>query len=373
MNLNLRRLEKRFDLQTYIEQYDFKMVGENAVMHCPQCERDDKLYVLMQDKRDERGETKPRGTWICYYCNDQEEGGGAGRTCLSLIEWLEDVEWLDAVRRLAEGGTSADADFIGAMEKTLAELDDDEDKDEAPVPTIQLPREFIRIDERRYPPYVAERGISVDRAMRFRLGYCKSGYYENRLIAPVYFEQRLVGFQARYMKKKPPVCTAHELPCSICGGDDEHKRLKKTKHAKGAKMSRVLYNYDEAREANRLVLVESPWAVIKLGRCAAGTFGKNLSASQLELVMKSDAKEVVIIWDRDADHAPGKGGYDKSVALAERLAQFVRVRAVKLGAKVDIDDLSTREIGELIARTKALDVNAAWAEKVARRVGWIED
>lgn len=375
MNLNLTRLEKRFDLQTYIEQYDGRMVGENFVMHCPQCEKDEKLYVLMHDKQHHNGDTVPRGTWICYYCNDNDEGGGAGRTCLSLIEWLEDVEFVDAAKRLAEGGTSADADFIGAIEKTLAELDqgEKEDADEAPPPKVLLPREFIRIDERKYPSYVAERGISLERAMRFRLGYCKSGYYENRLIAPVYFDRNLVGFQARYMKKKPPMCSLHDLPCKECGGVEKHKRIKKTKHAAGAKMSSVLYNWDEAREAKRLVLVESPWAVIKLGRCGAGTFGKNLSSAQLELVMKSDASEVVIIWDRDIDHAPGKGGYDKSVVLAERLSQFVRVRAVKLPPKVDIDDLAVREVGEQIERTKAMDVNAAWAEKLKRRVGWIED
>lgn len=374
MNITLRRLEKRFDLQTYIEQYEFKMVGENAVMHCPQCEKDDKLYVLMKEKQDRNGETVPRGTWICYYCNDTD-GGGAGRTCLSLIEWLEDVEFIEAAKRLAEGGSSQDADFIGAMEKALAAFDDDEDKDEAPPPTVHLPREFIRIDERKYPPYLAERGISVERAMRFRLGYCKSGYYENRLIAPVYFERKLVGFQARYMKKKPPMCTHKdgELPCFYCGGEDEHVRLKKTKHAKGAKMSHVLYNWDEARSVRRLVLVESPWAVIKIGRCGAGTFGKNMSSAQLELVMKSDAEEVVIMWDRDEDHAPGKGGYDKSVKIAEQLSQFVRVRAVRMPDARDPDEHTMRSIKKLIAKTKVLDANAAWAEKVARRMSWLED
>lgn len=373
MNLNLRRLEKRFDLQAYVEQYEFKMVGDNAVMHCPQCERDEKLYVLMKDKLDREGEVVPRGTWICYYCNDTE-GGGAGRTCLSLIEWLEDVEFIDAARRLAEGGSSQDADFIGAIEKTLAALDDGEvDAEDVAPPAIQLPREFIRIDERRYPDYVRERGISVERAMRFRLGYCKGGYYDNRLIAPVYFERKLVGYQARYMKKKPPICTASSLPCKVCGGDAKHKRLKKTKHAKGAKMSRVLYNYDEARHARRIVLVESPWAVIKIGRSGAGTFGKSLSSAQLELVMKSDAEEVVVMWDRDEDHAPGKGGYDKSVALAERLSQFVKVRAVRMPDERDPDEHTLASIKALIAGTKVLDANAAWAEKLSRRVSWIED
>jgi len=361
MNLNLRRLEKRFDLQTYIEQYDFKMVGDNAVLHCPQCEKDEKLYVLMKEKRDQNGDLVQRGTWICYFCNDTEEGGGAGRTCLSLIEWLEDLDFVDAARRLAEGGTSSDADFVGAIEKMMATLDEDDTEVATPIPTIQLPREFVRIDERHYPAYVAERGISVERAMRFRLGYCARGYYENRLIAPVYFEKRCVGFQARYMKKKPPI------------DPTTGERIKKTKHAKGAKMSRVLYNWDEACNAKRLILVESPWATIKIGRSGAGTFGKSLSSAQLELVLKSDAEEIVIMWDRDEDHAPGKGGYDKSVALCERLSQFTRCRAVRMPDKRDPDEHTLKSIRKLIAGTRVLDVNAAWAAKLARRVSWIED
>jgi hypothetical protein len=373
MNLKLRRLEKRFDLQSYIDQFDFKMVGDNAVMDCPQCGREQKLYVLMQEKRDRDGEIVPRGTWICYYCNDTE-GGGAGRTCLSLIEFLEDLEFIEAARRLADGGSSSDADFVGAIEKMIAALDEEDSDVEAnePPPTIELPREFIRIREHRYPGYVAERGISLDRAMRFGLGYCTTGYYANRLIAPVHFERRCVGFQARYMKKKPPRCKEKKLPCSECDGTTRHKRLKKTKHAKGAKMSRVIYNWDDARQAKRLILVESPWAVIKIGRSGGGTFGKNLSASQFELILKCEADEVVIMWDRDEDHSPGKGGYDKSVRVAEQLSQFVRVRAVRMPDERDPDEHTLQSLLKLIKGTRVLDANAAWAERVRRRMAWFE-
>jgi len=350
MNLQLKRLEKRFDLARYLDQFDGVMSGNNFVMTCPQCNwKHPTLYILTEDKRDIQGELVKRGSWICYYCIDQDDGLGSGRTCLSLIEWMEDLEFTDAIKRLADGGTSADADFIGALEQAFAALaESDDDKADEPIPEINLPDGFISIGEGYYPPYVAERGISLERAQRFRLGYCLKGRYANRLIAPAYFNRRCVGFQARYMQKRPP------------------EGVSKTKHAKGAKMSRVLYNWDEAKHQQMIILVESPWAVIKIGAKGAGSFGKHLSSAQLELILRSDAEEVVLMWDRDKGHAIGKGGYEKSLKFAEKLAQVVRVRAVKLPR--DIDRLNVTRLRRLIEATPVLSANDAW---VARTSAWM--
>lgn len=361
MNLQLRRLEKRFDLARYLEQFDGTMSGNNFVMTCPQCNwKHPTLYILTEDKLNLQGEMVKRGSWVCYYCIDQDGGVGSGRTCLSLIEWLEDVEFTDAIKRLADGGTSADADFIGALEQAFAALVDQDDKADEPIPEIRLPKEFIAIGDGHYPPYVFEpypigRGISLERAKRFRLGYCLKGKYANRLIAPVYFNSRCVGFQARWMAKTPPMVKDKET--------GEMVRISKTKHAKGAKMSRVLYNWDEAKHQKQIVLIESPWASIKIGKKGSATFGKHLSSAQLELVLTSEADEVILMWDRDKDHAPGKGGYEKSLKFAEKLAQVLRVRAVKLPR--DIDRLNVQSLARLIEATPVLSANDAWLAKTA--------
>lgn len=347
MNLNLRKLEKRFDLKRYLEGYEHRMSGNNAMLTCPHCEKSDKLYVLVEDKLDTDGALVKRGSWVCYKCQDD---GGSGRNCLSLIEWLEDVEFLEAVRRLAEGGTSGDADFLNAIEKAMADLDSDADQDAAPIPTIELPSDIVWIDAFHYPAYVRSRGISVKRAQRFKLGYCTSGYYRKRLIAPVIFEKRCVGFQARYMRKVPPEGT------------------KKTKHSKGAKMSRVLYNWDVARHQRRIVLLEDPWSAIHVGKQGVASFGTHLSASQLELLMKSEAREIVIMWDLDPGAKPGKGGYDKAVSLAERLAQIVPTRVVKLPDERDPDEHSLKSLRRIIKETPLLSSTDAWTAAVTRRI-----
>lgn len=370
MNLRLTRLEKRFDLDRYLEGYDGKLVDDNFITFCPVCEKDGKLYILTKDKRDANGERIRRGAWICYHCTGVD-GMGTGRTCLSLIEWMESIDWMEAIKRLAEGGTSADADFIGNLEKLMDELEEDDGEDKTELPAITLPKEFIRIDEKHVPKYLSVRGISVERAMRFRLGYCESGYFANRLIAPVYFEGVCRGFQARYMKPKPPMCTASKLPCSLCNGKTEHKRAKKTLHGKGAKMSRVLYNYDVARLEKRLVLVEDPWSAIAIGKQGVAAFGTHLSSAQIELLMKTEAREIVLIWDRDEGAKPGQGGYDKSVEFAQKLASVVPVRAVRLPDSRDPDEVPKAELAQIIDQTPLLTSTDAWAVRVGRRLSWL--
>ena len=340
MNAELLKHEKRFDLDTYLDQFEYTMSGDNAVLDCPTCDGVKKLYVLTKDKD---LQTR-RGSWICYKCNDHE--GGSGRSCLSLIEWMEDLDFVDAIKRLAEGGTSADSDFVASVEKLMAAFETTDD--EEPIPTIALPDEFQLVDPGHVPPYILERGISVERAQRFRLGYCRRGKYKNRLVAPVHFNGACAGFQARWMAAVPP------------------EGVSKTKHAKGAKMSRLLYNYDVARHAERIVLVEDPWSAIKIGRSGVCSFGTSLSASQLELLMRSNAREVTIIYDLDPNAAEGASGYEKSLAIAERLSSVVPTRAVKMPDERDPDEHTLASLRNLIARTPLLTANAAWAARVKR-------
>jgi hypothetical protein len=361
VTIQLSKLERRFDLEKYLEQFDGYMSGDNFVTHCPTCDKDGKLYVLTKAKPG-----MERGAWICYRCQDTE-GTGSGRSCVSLIEWMEDLSFVDAIKRLAEGGTSADADFIGSIEKLMKEMEERGEVVDEVIPEVSLPREFHFIDAQHYPPYCIERGISLERAMRFKLGYARSGVYRNRLIAPVYFDDRCVGFQARWMAKKPPMCTADELPCMICKGKDEHKRLPKTKHAKRAKMSKLLYNYDVARHHKRIVLVEDPWSAIHIGASGTASFGTHVSQNQFELLLKSSMEELVIIYDRDDGAAIGKSGYEKALAFAQRIASIVPVRCVRMPDDRDPDEHSIKSLRKLVERTPVLSAQGAWVARQQRR------
>lgn len=345
MNVNVRRLEQRFDLEGYIAGYDPKDVGANWAITCPNCEKQEKLYVLKQDKKDRNGELVPRGTYLCYRCSD-EEGTMTGRGILSLIEELEDVSFYEACKRLADGGTQADVNFSDAVGELLEKLDNvDDDADDAKpldIPEIELPVGFRPINERNAPAYLVERGISVERARRYRLGFCMTGYYRKRLIVPSYLEGRLVSFQARYMRKVPP------------------KGIKKTVFPKGAKQGQVLFNYDVARYCRRVVVCEDPFSAMRVGKTGTSTFGTHLSRGQFELLLNSAAREVVMLWDNDA--------IDKAIALAEQLAQFWRIRVVRLPDERDADEYSVKSLVRMIERAAVLDATSAFAENVRTKL-----
>lgn len=350
MNLNLHSLESRFDLKAYVEAQEFKDVGQNWAITCPHCEKPEKLYILKEDKRDQRtGEKVPRGTFVCYYCADVE-GTGTGRGILSLIEYLEDLSFYEAVKRLAEGGTQSDQSFAEAVGEMLAQLedvDDDDADDSKPlaIPEVELPASFRPITAKNAPPYLRERGISIARAERYRLGFCRSGYYRKRLIVPTYLGGRLVSFQARYMREKPP------------------QGIKKTIFPKGAKTGQVLFNYDQAKRCNRVVLVEDPFSAIRIGRIALCSFGTHLSRGQFELLLNSAAREVVVMWDRDA--------IDKAFALSERLAQFWKVRVVKLPDDRDPDEHKTKTLVKMINAARPMDMTDAFAANVKQRLRYL--
>lgn len=346
MNLNLRRLEKRFDLEAYLEEFEPRDSGANWILTCPQCEKEEKLYVLMDDKVTRKG-TMPRGSYICYYCADSE-GGGTGRGILQLISYLEDVDFIDAAKVLAKYSSGKDGDFADAVQEAFTMLYNESDRTvtaEDDIPEVKLPRRFVPIDHDHVPPYLLERDISVKRAMRYGLGYARQGKYRNRLIVPVYFNDYCAGFQARWMAKDPP------------------KGVKKTLFPKQAKMGNVLFNYDEVKMCRRVVLVEDPWSAIHIGRTATTGFGTKLSAAQLDLLMRTEAHEIVVMWDEDA--------YEKSLRFAGTLAPFWQVRCVRLPDARDPDEHDTEYLRELIAETPLLTPTDAFAASVRELLSFL--
>lgn len=363
----LSRLESRFDLEAYLEELKPKKYGEEWAIACPICEKEDKLWVRMK-KKTSGGRVIPRGSFICYYCRDQvenEESTGYGLGILQLIQWLEDVDFPEACKRLADGGTATEISFSEAVAEAMRAFDPAKDEDDTPEqpPEVDLPHAFIPITEDNAPAYLFERGISVERAIRYGMGFCKRGYYRNRLLVPAYQEGRLVGFQARYMKKKPPFCKATELPCKHCGGSKKHGRIKKTFFPKGMKKNLILFNYDEARLCSRVVIVEDPFSAMHIGRTAVSVYGTGVSSRQFELLLGMEAREIVLMFDRDA--------IAKAYKQVAAMTQFWNVRVVELPDKRDPDEHKVTQLKRWVESAKLLTVHDAWTKLLESRLSSI--
>lgn len=363
MPFNFRAIDRAFDAERYVldTHPDAQRSGGNLVVTCPRCEKP-KLWVLVVDRDDVRAPA-----WRCF----SSECSDAGRTALSLVRRLEDCDTFRAFELIARytKGNQPLVDLRRLVEDRLAgEVEVWSDEDVAlPLPDELIP---VRAGHRwtDLPSYFRERGIGPKKALRHGIGWCETGYFRNRLVVPVTRGDDVVFFVARYMKSRPPMCKAEELPCKRCGGVDAHKRLKKTLYPKGAKPGRHLFNFDRARYCRTIRIVEGVLDAIHIGRSAVATFGTSLSQYQLELLMRTAAEEIVIIWDRDPDAKPGKSGYEKAKALADRLADLWRVRVVELPDARDPDEHTKESLRDLERAAPVLDATGARRSYVVSRL-----
>lgn len=365
MPFNFRAIDRAFDTERYVlDRFpDAQRSGGNLVVTCPRCDKP-KFWVLVVDRDDVRAPA-----WRCFGqdCSD------SGRTALSLVRRLEDCDTFAALEQIAKyaRGNQPIVDLRRLVEDRLAgEVEVWSDEGEL----IPLPDEFLPARAghrwRDLPPYFRERGIGPKKALRYGIGWCESGFFRDRMVVPVTRGDDVAFFVARYMARVPPMCKrpASALPCGRCGGTDAHKRLKKTLYPKGAKPGRYLFNYDRARHCDTIRIVEGALDAVHVGRSAVATFGTTLSQYQLELLMKTAAREIVIIWDRDPDAKPGKSGFEKAQALADRLADLWRIRVVKLPDARDPDEHTRESLLELEREAPVLDASGARRSYVIGRL-----
>lgn len=338
MPINLKALQRTFDLATYLKTHDpgFKVYGPNFVVRDPKCGKDQKLWVLTQDKSDG---TKA-GAYICYYCNE----GGA--TPLSLVKRIEDCDTFDAIAILVahQKGTRPLTDLRMLVQDTLFGVGEIEaTRDDTDITPVPLPDEFIRYTDVREPPaYFAKRGIDIIKARRYGLGFCTTGYFANRLVVPVSQHGKQLFFVARWMETKPPA------------------GVKKTLYPKGSRPNRVLFNYDRAKDGERIVIVEDVFSAMHVGKHAVASFGTQFSQYQLELLMRTAAQEIVLMWDRDA--------ITKAYELAKRLAEFWRVSVVELPDIRDPDEFPRKELAAMMSAAPVLDPSGAFRAHVVARL-----
>lgn len=333
--LNLRALDRAFDTERYVLHVvpDAQRSGGNLVVVCPHCEKN-KLWVLIVDRDDIRSPA-----WQCFFCGD------SGRTALSLVRRLEDCDTfhaLELISKFQKGNEPlidlrrlVEERLIGEIEVWSAETN-----------RVPLPDEFIQVQNgwkrSDLPRYFRDRGIGPKKAHRYGLGWCDDGYFANRLVVPVTRDGEVEFFVARYMKSRPP------------------KGVKKTLYPKGAKPGRHLFNYDRARFCDTIRIVEGVLDAIHVGRSAVATFGTSLSQYQLELLMRTAASEIIIMWDRDA--------IDKARALADRLADLWKIRVVELPDARDPDEHTIEDLKVMEQAAPALDTSGARRAYVISRL-----
>ncbi len=169
-------------------------------------------------------------------------------------------------------------------------------------------------------PYLKERGVSENTISKFGLGYCGRGIMKGRICIPIHDANGiLVAYAGRWPGSAPP--------------PDEPRY----KFPRGFKKRLVLFNLHRVREAEHLVIVEGYWSVFRLhslGAPAVSLMGTNLSASQADLLNRTEARLLTLLLDADA------AGRKATEELLPRLSQQFLVRVPQLPGNEAPDTVS---------------------------------
>jgi len=179
--------------------------------------------------------------------------------------------------------------------------------------------------------YYLDRGYSPEALDHFDVGVCKDSRSEmyNRAVFPVYDEsdEFMIG----------------------CVGRTISNDVKKWVNKKGFNKASYLYNYgkvlSDISRTSTIILVEGQGDVIRLYEAgiknAVGIFGSNISDSQVFLLQKSGALNIVIMTDND-----DAGGVCRSKARDKLKLSFNVYDVVT--PTCDVGDMTTEEINKII-------------------------
>lgn len=165
--------------------------------------------------------------------------------------------------------------------------------------------------------YMRKRGFDIDELSMAGFGYCTSGEYFGYIIMPFYIDNKLVYFNARrYMAS---------------GTKYNNPNIEDF----GIGKSVLIYNRDALNTYDTVYLVESILNARTLGDRACSFGGKSLSESQINDIIKSSCKRVIILLDPDA--------YKEAIKLGLRLIDHKKVKVVLLPGDNDVNDLGRKK------------------------------
>ena len=262
-----------FDVLGYLESIGIqpRLTAHNhfAYTMCPECDVDEpKLWINVCHP------AYPQGCWRCWR-NEQHRGGP-----VKLIMHLERLDYQEA-RAKAERFSTAEAQVV------------EEERGEPVLEEIEMPKGLVAfanagIGSQYSAPleFLYRRGFGIRTVHSWGLRYAPLWTYEDmvykrRLFIPVYFQQRLVAFQARDI-------TGRQKPKYVTSPLAEDAAL-------------PLYNCDRV-SPELVVLCEGVTDVWAVGReHGSCLFGKVLRPFQRDILTGVvGAKRVLVALDGDA-------------------------------------------------------------------------
>lgn len=285
----------------------------NYAYHCPFCNHHkSKLEVNLTENRE------GKNPWHCWACDVR------GTTIYNLFKQLK-----------VEAGKLSELSSLVKTSKSIKETQS--------TTTISLPDEYISlcsgdlsdISAKHAIAYLKKRHISKYDILKYNIGYCKSGLYNNMIIIPTYDKDgRLNYFTARsfekdpYIKYRNPSVSRDIIP-------NEH-----------------LINWNVP-----IILCEGLFDAIAIKRNAIPLLGKNIQNNLMKKVISSKVDKIYIALDRDA--------IKQALRFCEMLlAENKEVYLVDLQDK-DPSEMGFKNFTKLIQKTVPLTYYDLMEQKLA--------
>ena len=266
-------------------------------------------------------EKKVGQCWVCGGCSLVQL---ASR--IKDISYDEALEWL---RQFADGGDSAETQFLAKLERLFVTPEVKQDV---------MPYYHADILEQWEGdhPFFQERGISEEVRKRFRCGYDSE---KDAIVFPHFWEEKLVGWQRRNLSSQPKYQFSKDFP-----------------------RSQTLWGYQAVPETAIPIIVESVPSALKLisaDYSAIATFGSNINDEQITYLRRF-SEGVILAPDNDS---PGQKWLD---ALFKGLSPYIPVYRVGIveGEGADIGDLASKDIDDHIRETLELVFSSELSIKI---------
>lgn len=273
------KIRQRPSLLDYLESRLGKSTGRGDEKHffCPFCI--DKLGD--ESSKRKFGFNIDNGKCYCFRCQYGTS---------SLERFFRDLN--NGALRFIElsiirGETKPPSRDLAAAVSNILKTENVNNKDLKPVP---LPAEYKdltlchSLSVRRGHEYLKTRGITPAQIAHYKIGYCPTGRYAQRLIFPVFQNGKQVYFTSRY-----------------CGNHDQ-KGLNPLNEDGSFRRECCLLNYDNAVGAKMVLIVEGAFDMMAHASTVA-LMGKVMSDVQVSLVedlAKHGLEEAVVVLDPDA-------------------------------------------------------------------------
>ena len=284
----------------------------NYAYHCPFCNHSKpKLEINLTENKE------GNNPWHCWACDIR------GKTIYHLFKKLKTPsDKIDEVKSLISSSNS--------IKETQSHTE------------ISLPNEYISLSvpsndiiSKHALVYLKKRGITEKDIIKYNIGYCKSGLYNNMIILPTYDEYgKLNYFTARsfekepYIKYKNPLVSRDIIP-------NEH-----------------LINWNIP-----VILCEGLFDAIAIKRNAIPLLGKSIQRNLMKKLITSMVNKIYIALDKDA--------IKQSLNFCEKLlAEGKEVYLVDLEEK-DPSDLGFKRFTKLIQNTFPLTYYDLMEKKLA--------